>query len=69
MRGLAKKIDQCTYIYIYIYTYIYIYIIYTYIYILVSARIGGKWNKFRELSGMLGKKQGEKQAGKISVLC
>ena len=57
------------YIYIYIYTYIYIYIIYTYIYILVSARIGGKWNKFRELSGMLGKKQGEKQAGKISVLC
>ena len=47
---------------------IYIYI-YIYIYISVSARIGGMWNKFRELSGLLVRKQGQKQAGKICVLC
>ena len=43
----------------------------TYIYTSVSARIGGTWNKFRELSGMLVRKQGLsiKQAGKICVLC
>ena len=34
-----------------------------------SARIGGMWNKFRELSDMLVRKQGKKQAGKICVLC
>ena len=43
----------------------------TYIHTSVSARIGGTWNKFRELSGMLVRKQGLslKQAGKICVLC
>ena len=41
------------------------------IYISVSERIGGMWNKFRELSGMLVRKQGLslKQAGKICVFC
>ena len=36
----------------------------------VSARIGGTWNKFRELKGLLVRKQGLslKQAGKICVL-
>ena len=35
----------------------------------MSARIGGTWNKFRELSGMIVRKQGLslKQAGKIYV--
>ena len=58
-------------LYIYIYIYIYIHILYIYIYISVSARIGGTWNKFRELNGMLVIKQGLslKQAGKIWALC
>ena len=59
MRGLAKKREGWCFIYIYIYVYI------------SSARIGATWNKFRELSGMLVRKQGLslKQAGKICVLC
>ena len=65
MRGLAKKREGRCFIYI-----LYIYILYIYIYI-SSARIGATWNKFRELSGMLVRKQGLslKQAGKICVLC
>ena len=39
------------------------------IYISVSARIGGMWNKLRELSGLLVRKQGQEEAGKICVLC
>ena len=35
----------------------------------MSARIGGTWNKFRELSGMLVRKQGQKKAAKICLLC
>ena len=42
------------YIYIYIYITVYIYNIY----ISVSARIRGTWNKFREFSGMLCRRQG-----------
>ena len=64
-------IPQCIYLSIYISIYLSIYIyIYIYIYISVSARIGGTWNKFRELSGMLVRKLGLslKQAGKICVL-
>ena len=42
---------------------------YIYIYLSVSARIGGMWNKFRELSGMIVREQvlPLKQAGKIYV--
>ena len=52
----------CMYMYIYIYIYIYIY---------QSVKNWGTWKKFRELSGMLVRKQGLslKQAGKICVLC
>ena len=67
--GLGKKEGGLVFLYIYIY---YIYIIYICIYIYISsARIGTTWNKFRELSGMLVRKQGLslKQAGKICVLC
>ena len=58
--GLGKKEGGLVF---YIYIYIYVYI--------SSARIGATWNKFRELSGMLVRKQGLslKQAGKICVLC